>query len=36
VRLKLISSERHAECKAILGRIASMLIKLAKNLQPES
>jgi four helix bundle protein len=35
VRLKLISSERHTECKAILERIASMLIKLAKNLQPE-
>ena len=33
LRLKLISSERHTECKAMLDRIASMLVKMAKNLQ---
>jgi hypothetical protein len=33
LRLKLISTERHTECKAMLDRIASMLVKMAKNLQ---
>ena len=31
-RLKLIPIERHAECKAMLDRIASMRVKMAKNL----
>jgi four helix bundle protein len=33
LRLKLITPERHAEGKAMLERVASMLIKLARNLQ---
>ena len=33
LRLKLIPTERHTECKAMLDRIASMLVKMAKNLQ---
>jgi len=33
LRLKLTTTERHAECKAMLDRIASMLTKMAKNLQ---
>jgi four helix bundle protein len=33
LRLRLTSPERHAESKAALERIVSMLTKLAKNLQ---
>ena len=33
LRLKLISMERHTECKAMLDRIASMRVMMAKNLQ---
>ena len=33
LRLQLISAERHDEGKKMLERIASMLIKLAKNLE---
>jgi four helix bundle protein len=33
LRPKLTTRERHAECKTVLERIASMLIKMAKNLQ---
>ena len=33
LRLKLIPTERYTECKAMLDRIASMLVKMAKNLQ---
>jgi hypothetical protein len=32
-RLRLVPTERHTEAKALLERIASMLIKLAKSLQ---
>ena len=33
LRLKLINTDRHTECKANLDRITSMLVKMAKNLQ---
>ena len=33
LRLKLTATERHAECKTMLDRIVSMLVKMAKNLQ---
>lgn len=33
LRLKLTTTERHAECKAMLNRTASMLTKMAKNLE---
>jgi hypothetical protein len=33
LRLKLTTTGRHAECKMVLERLASMLIKMAKNLQ---
>ena len=35
LRLRSVPSERHGEAKALLERIASMLIKLAKSLQGE-
>jgi len=35
LRLRAVAPERHGEAKAMLERIASMLIKLAKSLQAE-
>jgi hypothetical protein len=30
------TTERHAECKTMLDRIVSMLVKMAKNLQADA
>ena len=35
LRLRAVPAERHSEAKALLERIASMLIKLAKSLHSE-